>query len=149
MLLTDKNTRMFALSWKKHELLAGVCFSVQNGGVVCAHVPCPNVACSHPVTPPGECCPLCTGTCWYLGKEYQSGSSFTSPTDPCSSCSCLVSVQHALKEKINLHSIMVFNLFPDFLLTLFCSERSGELPKETLSSPVLQPRPLRYLLPRL
>ncbi|XP_075885031.1 kielin/chordin-like protein [Nelusetta ayraudi] len=63
--------------------------SCLNGGVVCTRAPCPGVSCSNPVTRPGECCPLCTGLCRHLGKEYQSGSSFTSPTDPCSSCSCL------------------------------------------------------------
>ncbi|XP_044213158.1 kielin/chordin-like protein isoform X1 [Thunnus albacares] len=63
--------------------------SCLNGGVVCAHVSCPSVACVRPVTPPGECCPVCRGTCLHQGKEYQSGSSFTSPSDPCSSCSCL------------------------------------------------------------
>uniref|UniRef100_A0A667Z748 VWFD domain-containing protein n=1 Tax=Myripristis murdjan TaxID=586833 RepID=A0A667Z748_9TELE len=47
------------------------------------------VACAHPVTPPGECCPVCTGICLHQGREYQSGSSFTPPSDSCSSCSCL------------------------------------------------------------
>nr|XP_057932502.1 kielin/chordin-like protein isoform X1 [Doryrhamphus excisus] len=63
--------------------------SCLNGGVVCVHVSCPSVTCLHPVTPPGECCPVCTGICRYQGKEYQSASSFPSPSDPCSSCSCL------------------------------------------------------------
>ncbi|XP_070763397.1 kielin/chordin-like protein [Enoplosus armatus] len=63
--------------------------SCLNGGVVCSHVSCPSVACGRPVTPPGECCPVCTGICRHQGKDYQSGSSFTSPSDPCSSCSCL------------------------------------------------------------
>ncbi|KAK5867486.1 hypothetical protein PBY51_011973 [Eleginops maclovinus] len=63
--------------------------SCLNGGVVCMHVSCPSVSCVRPVTPPGECCPVCTGVCLYRGKEYQSGSSFTSPSDSCSSCSCL------------------------------------------------------------
>lgn len=77
-----------ANNYVKEPMLMCVC--VQNGDVECAHVPCPNIACVHPVTPPGECCPLCTGLCRYQGKEYQSGSSFSSPSDPCSSCSCLV-----------------------------------------------------------
>ncbi|TMS05280.1 Kielin/chordin-like protein [Larimichthys crocea] len=63
--------------------------SCLNGGVVCTHVSCPSVACVRPVTPPGECCPVCTGICLHQGKEYQSGFSFASPSDPCSSCSCL------------------------------------------------------------
>ncbi|XP_042352823.1 kielin/chordin-like protein [Plectropomus leopardus] len=70
--------------------------SCLNGAVVCAHVSCPSVSCLRPVTPPGECCPVCTGICLHQGKEYQSGSSFTSPADPCSSCSCL-------NEVVNCH----------------------------------------------
>ncbi|XP_034443111.1 kielin/chordin-like protein isoform X2 [Hippoglossus hippoglossus] len=63
--------------------------SCLNGGVVCARASCPSVACMRPVTPPGECCPVCTGICQHQGREYQSGSTFSSPSDPCSSCSCL------------------------------------------------------------
>ncbi|XP_034032503.1 kielin/chordin-like protein isoform X2 [Thalassophryne amazonica] len=70
--------------------------SCLNGGVVCLHMSCPNVACVRPVTPPGECCPVCTGICLHHGKEYQSGSTFTSPADLCSSCSCL-------NEVVNCH----------------------------------------------
>lgn len=58
---------------------------------MCTRAPCPSVSCVRPVTPPGECCPVCTGICLHQGKEYQSGSTFSSPSDPCSSCSCLVS----------------------------------------------------------
>ncbi|XP_044050662.1 kielin/chordin-like protein isoform X3 [Siniperca chuatsi] len=72
--------------------------SCLNGGVVCTHVSCPSVACVRPVTPPGECCPVCTGICHHQGKEYQSGSSFTSPSDPCSSCSCLNEVVNCQKR---------------------------------------------------
>ncbi|KAK2917907.1 hypothetical protein Q8A73_004653 [Channa argus] len=63
--------------------------SCLNGGVVCMRRSCPSVACVRPVTHPGECCPVCTGMCLHHGKEYQSGSTFTSPSDPCSSCFCL------------------------------------------------------------
>ncbi|XP_068507212.1 kielin/chordin-like protein isoform X1 [Syngnathus scovelli] len=66
--------------------------SCRKGDVLCTRVPCPSAACSHPVTPPGECCPVCTGTCRHHGREYQSGSTFLSPSDPCSSCSCLEEV---------------------------------------------------------
>ncbi|XP_022610122.1 kielin/chordin-like protein [Seriola dumerili] len=72
--------------------------SCLNGGVVCAHASCPGVACVRPVTPPGECCPLCTGICLHQGKEYQSGSTFSSPSDPCSSCSCLNEVVNCQKR---------------------------------------------------
>ncbi|XP_047453521.1 kielin/chordin-like protein [Mugil cephalus] len=63
--------------------------SCLNGAVVCASISCPSVTCGRSVTPPGECCPVCTGTCFYQGREHQSGSTFTSPSDPCSSCTCL------------------------------------------------------------
>ncbi|KAM7414471.1 hypothetical protein PAMA_019340 [Pampus argenteus] len=72
--------------------------SCLNGGVVCIHVSCPSVACMHPVTPPGECCPICTGICLHHGKKYQSGVSFSSPSDPCSSCSCLNEVVNCQKR---------------------------------------------------
>ncbi|XP_028441200.1 kielin/chordin-like protein isoform X2 [Perca flavescens] len=72
--------------------------SCLNGGVVCTHVSCPSVACVRPVTPAGECCPVCTGICLHRGNEYQSGSSFTSPSDPCSSCSCLNEVVNCQKR---------------------------------------------------
>ncbi|XP_036068311.1 kielin/chordin-like protein isoform X3 [Oryzias melastigma] len=63
--------------------------SCLNGDVVCDRAPCPSVACRHPVTPPGECCPVCTGRCLHQGEEHPSGSTFTSPSDPCSTCSCV------------------------------------------------------------
>ncbi|MEQ2287677.1 hypothetical protein AMECASPLE_015108, partial [Ameca splendens] len=63
--------------------------SCLNGGVVCAKTSCPSIACRHPVTPPGKCCPVCTGRCFHQGAEHQSGSTFTSPSDPCSTCFCL------------------------------------------------------------
>ncbi|XP_072241827.1 kielin/chordin-like protein [Leuresthes tenuis] len=65
-----------------------LCFCL-NGGVVCTRASCPSTACRHPETPPGECCPTCTGKCLHQGEEHQSGSTFTSPSDPCSTCSCL------------------------------------------------------------
>uniref|UniRef100_A0AAR2KBW5 Uncharacterized protein n=1 Tax=Pygocentrus nattereri TaxID=42514 RepID=A0AAR2KBW5_PYGNA len=63
--------------------------SCQNGGVSCAPVSCPVVSCRRPVRPAGECCPVCTGVCEYFGQEYESGSTFTPPTDRCLSCTCL------------------------------------------------------------
>ncbi|KAM3609081.1 uncharacterized protein V6R79_009469 [Siganus canaliculatus] len=77
--------------------------SCLNGAVVCTRTSCPRAACSHPVTPPGECCPVCTGICRHLGKEYQSGASFTSPTDPCSSCSCLNEVVNCQRRPCPVH----------------------------------------------
>uniref|UniRef100_A0A3Q3B481 VWFC domain-containing protein n=1 Tax=Kryptolebias marmoratus TaxID=37003 RepID=A0A3Q3B481_KRYMA len=68
-----------------------VCVSMQNGGVVCVRTSCPHLTCRHPETPPGECCPVCTGKCFHQGEEHPSGSTFTLRSDRCSSCSCLVS----------------------------------------------------------
>ncbi|KAM9377036.1 kielin/chordin-like protein [Pholidichthys leucotaenia] len=63
--------------------------SCLNGGVVCERVSCERTYCRYPVTLPGECCPVCTGMCVHHGTEHQSGSIFSSPSDPCSSCTCL------------------------------------------------------------
>ncbi|XP_056907493.1 kielin/chordin-like protein [Takifugu flavidus] len=72
--------------------------SCSSGSVVCSRVSCPSVACVNPVTLPEECCPRCTGICRYLGKEYPSGSTFASPFNPCSSCSCLNEVVNCQKR---------------------------------------------------
>ncbi|XP_017261029.1 kielin/chordin-like protein isoform X2 [Kryptolebias marmoratus] len=63
--------------------------SCLNGGVVCVRTSCPHLTCRHPETPPGECCPVCTGKCFHQGEEHPSGSTFTLRSDRCSSCSCL------------------------------------------------------------
>ncbi|CAL8376149.1 unnamed protein product, partial [Arctogadus glacialis] len=63
--------------------------SCLDGGVLCAAAPCPAVSCGRPVTPPGGCCPVCTGSCRHEGGDHPSGSSFTPSRDPCSSCTCL------------------------------------------------------------
>ncbi|KAF5889344.1 kielin/chordin-like protein, partial [Clarias magur] len=61
----------------------------QNGDVSCTPAPCPAVSCRRPVRPPGSCCAVCTGVCDHMGQEYDSGSTFTPPTDPCLTCTCL------------------------------------------------------------
>ncbi|KAK3570578.1 hypothetical protein QTP86_022525 [Hemibagrus guttatus] len=61
----------------------------QNGEVSCISASCPVVSCRRPVRPPGSCCPVCTGVCEHMGQEYDSGSTFTPPTDHCSVCTCL------------------------------------------------------------
>ncbi|XP_072290734.1 kielin/chordin-like protein [Eucyclogobius newberryi] len=63
--------------------------SCLSGAVACAHVSCPTVACKRPVTPPGECCHLCSGDCVHEGREHLHGSRFSLSSDPCSTCSCL------------------------------------------------------------
>ncbi|XP_013888896.1 kielin/chordin-like protein isoform X2 [Austrofundulus limnaeus] len=60
-----------------------------NGRVLCASVACTPPTCQHPETPSGECCPVCTGKCFHEGEEYPSGSTFTSRSDHCSTCSCV------------------------------------------------------------
>ncbi|KAI7802308.1 kielin/chordin-like protein isoform X1 [Triplophysa rosa] len=59
-----------------------------NGTVSCTPVSCPEVPCGRPVRPPGECCPVCAGTCEHLGQAYESGSTFTPADDRCSTCTC-------------------------------------------------------------
>ncbi|XP_060698750.1 kielin/chordin-like protein isoform X3 [Hemiscyllium ocellatum] len=61
----------------------------RNGQVTCQPVSCPSVSCQNPVTPVGKCCPQCTGICHYLGQVYESGTTFNSPSDKCSKCTCL------------------------------------------------------------
>ncbi|KAJ7329303.1 hypothetical protein JRQ81_015477, partial [Phrynocephalus forsythii] len=63
-----------------------------NGTVTCSPAPCPPATCKNPVTPPGQCCPKCTGACRYHGHLYKSGEAFTPPQDPCRACTCLAEV---------------------------------------------------------
>ncbi|XP_014900210.1 kielin/chordin-like protein [Poecilia latipinna] len=80
------------------------CFCL-NGGVVCAQTSCPSTACRDPVMPPGECCPVCTGRCFHQGAEHESGSTFTSPSDPCSTCTCLNEVVTCQRRPCPLHCL--------------------------------------------
>ncbi|KAM6437201.1 kielin/chordin-like protein [Liasis olivaceus] len=59
------------------------------GTVKCSPAPCPPTPCQEPVTPPGQCCPKCTGSCRYHGRLYKSGEVFTSPHNACHTCTCL------------------------------------------------------------
>ncbi|MBN3291265.1 KCP protein, partial [Polypterus senegalus] len=61
-------------------------------------VTCPAVNCRHPVKPPGECCPQCTGICHYLGNIYESGATFDSSSDSCSVCTCMNEVVTCQKK---------------------------------------------------
>ncbi|XP_039224021.1 kielin/chordin-like protein isoform X1 [Crotalus tigris] len=58
------------------------------GTVKCSPTPCPPAPCQEPITPPGQCCPQCTGACRYQGQLYKSGEVFTSPQDACHKCIC-------------------------------------------------------------
>uniref|UniRef100_A0A3B5N165 Kielin cysteine rich BMP regulator n=1 Tax=Xiphophorus couchianus TaxID=32473 RepID=A0A3B5N165_9TELE len=80
------------------------CFCL-NGGVVCAQTSCPSTTCRNPVMPPGECCPVCTGRCFHQGAEHESGSTFTSPSDPCSTCTCLNEVVTCQSRPCPVHCL--------------------------------------------
>ncbi|XP_061107394.1 kielin/chordin-like protein [Conger conger] len=60
-----------------------------NGGVTCVPVACSPTSCRNPITPLGQCCPVCTGRCKHKGQVYESGATFDSPSDRCRSCTCL------------------------------------------------------------
>ncbi|XP_067276133.1 kielin/chordin-like protein [Pseudorasbora parva] len=63
-----------------------------NGSVSCTPVSCREAPCKRPVRPPGECCPVCTGTCEHLGKVHENGATFIPSNDRCSTCKCLSGV---------------------------------------------------------
>ncbi|XP_054985230.1 kielin/chordin-like protein [Sorex araneus] len=65
----------------------GAC-SCLEGFITCTRRPCEPPACSHPLTPPGLCCPTCQG-CLYHGISVGPGETIADPLDPaCSLCSC-------------------------------------------------------------
>lgn len=43
--------------------------SCRHGDVQCSKTACPAVSCPNPITPPGECCPICTSGKWGLSLE--------------------------------------------------------------------------------
>ncbi|XP_033611885.1 kielin/chordin-like protein [Fukomys damarensis] len=58
------------------------------GFVTCSRRPCEPVGCSHPLTPPEHCCPICQG-CLYHGITAAPGETLPDPLDPtCSLCTC-------------------------------------------------------------
>ncbi|XP_070473753.1 kielin/chordin-like protein isoform X1 [Equus przewalskii] len=58
------------------------------GFVTCGRRPCEPLGCSHPLTPPGHCCPTCQG-CLYHGVKAAPGETLPDPLDPtCSHCTC-------------------------------------------------------------
>nr|XP_051704902.1 kielin/chordin-like protein isoform X2 [Oryctolagus cuniculus] len=62
--------------------------SCLGGFVSCRRRPCEPVGCSHPLTPPGHCCPTCQG-CHYHGVTAALGETLPDPLDPtCSLCTC-------------------------------------------------------------
>uniref|UniRef100_F7EA05 Kielin cysteine rich BMP regulator n=1 Tax=Ornithorhynchus anatinus TaxID=9258 RepID=F7EA05_ORNAN len=68
------------------------------GFVSCSRRPCYQPGCSHPVTPPGQCCPLCQG-CLYSGITAATGETFPDPADPsCSLCTCQAGSVQCLRK---------------------------------------------------
>ncbi|XP_070576623.1 kielin/chordin-like protein [Ptychodera flava] len=59
----------------------------QDGFVECSSITCDDVTCSHPITRPGDCCPVCED-CVYEGRRLGNGQTFSDPTDPCKTCTC-------------------------------------------------------------
>ncbi|KAL8583263.1 hypothetical protein ACOMHN_043098 [Nucella lapillus] len=60
----------------------------QDGSVTCERSECPAVRCPSPLTPPGQCCPVCPTVCNLEGVEYREGQTFGRPGDDCSACVC-------------------------------------------------------------
>ncbi|XP_043915644.1 von Willebrand factor C and EGF domain-containing protein [Protopterus annectens] len=58
----------------------------QFGEVSCEPVICP-FTCSHPLVPPGECCPTCK-ECLYEDQILEDGMHIVSDSDPCVICYC-------------------------------------------------------------
>ncbi|XP_037692124.1 kielin/chordin-like protein isoform X1 [Choloepus didactylus] len=68
------------------------------GSVTCGRHPCEPLGCSHPLTPPGHCCPTCQG-CLYRGVTAAPGETFPDPLDPtCSLCTCRDGSVHCQKK---------------------------------------------------
>nr|XP_040147576.1 kielin/chordin-like protein isoform X1 [Ictidomys tridecemlineatus] len=68
------------------------------GFVTCSRQPCEPLGCSHPLTPPGRCCPTCQG-CFYHGVTAALGETLPDPLDPtCSLCTCQEGSMHCKKK---------------------------------------------------
>ncbi|RUS81899.1 hypothetical protein EGW08_010326, partial [Elysia chlorotica] len=67
---------------------------------------CPPVPCRSPVTPPGECCPVCT-TCEHQGREYREGQTVLLLKDGCRKCTCQVSIHIFANQVCILHTAIM------------------------------------------
>ncbi|KAJ8261951.1 hypothetical protein GJAV_G00160360, partial [Gymnothorax javanicus] len=68
------------------------------GQVTCSPKPCYAASCSHPISLPGSCCPVCEG-CFYDGVSITNGQSFPDPKDSeCSECTCRAGTVHCVKK---------------------------------------------------
>uniref|UniRef100_A0AAV2KWB3 VWFC domain-containing protein n=1 Tax=Knipowitschia caucasica TaxID=637954 RepID=A0AAV2KWB3_KNICA len=62
--------------------------SCVDGEIRCSQSRCPPIDCLHPTKITGTCCPVCD-SCTYNQRIYGNGQRFTSPEQPCQSCTCL------------------------------------------------------------
>ncbi|XP_051579936.1 kielin/chordin-like protein [Myxocyprinus asiaticus] len=58
-----------------------------SGHVNCNRRPCHIPGCSHPISRPDQCCPVCDG-CLFHGRVYANSEVFPSPTASCEECRC-------------------------------------------------------------
>ncbi|XP_077999978.1 kielin/chordin-like protein [Glandiceps talaboti] len=82
----DGSRHLVGTRWQKNKCT--MCTCEVGGELSCNPVPCFDPVCSHPFTPPGECCPQCDD-CMYLGKEVKNGEEFKPSDDACSTCRCV------------------------------------------------------------
>ncbi|XP_030586933.1 kielin/chordin-like protein [Archocentrus centrarchus] len=59
-----------------------------NGEALCTRTQCPPTNCQHPTRITGSCCPVCD-SCNYNNRIYDNGQRFTTPDQPCYTCTCL------------------------------------------------------------
>uniref|UniRef100_A0A8C9W1R2 Kielin cysteine rich BMP regulator n=1 Tax=Scleropages formosus TaxID=113540 RepID=A0A8C9W1R2_SCLFO len=71
--------------------------SCVNGHVTCGRKPCYSPGCTHPITLPGSCCPVCDG-CLYNSVTIADGQLFPDPRDPCSECTCWAGTVRCVKR---------------------------------------------------
>ncbi|CAL4081656.1 unnamed protein product, partial [Meganyctiphanes norvegica] len=80
--------------------------SCENKQVICEALLCPEVSCSHPVIPHGNCCPTCHNGCQVEGRIVADGDPAPSPL-VCEECWCQVgSLECATKPCPTLNCTM-------------------------------------------
>ncbi|KAK3098531.1 hypothetical protein FSP39_020373 [Pinctada imbricata] len=69
--------------WHKDQCTVCGC---RDGRVDCHPVDCPPAECDHPIYRDRECCPVCLTNCFYSGKYFNHGESFSPRV--CVTCTC-------------------------------------------------------------